>query len=242
MKDLLRLDNVFASIGQFQILQGVSLSVPERQVTVLLGRNGAGKTTTLRTIMGFVRAHEGDVLLNGVSLRNLPTYQISRMGISYLPEEGHVFANLSVEENLILADRRKDNQHGRRLEQVLTTFPDLKSAWKRPAGTLSGGQKQMLAMASVLMAEQPLLLIDEPSKGLSPAFVQKLGEVILMLKETTTVLLVEQNFHLAKQVADHFSIIDDGRTVLAGEMSELVQRDDWQRQYLGLEVIQGGRD
>lgn len=240
MKDLLRLDDVFASIGQFQILQGVSLSVPEHQVTVLLGRNGAGKTTTLRTIMGFVRAHEGDVLLSGASLRNLPTYQISRMGISYLPEEGHVFANLSVEENLVIADRSKDNRHGLRLEQVLTTFPDLKSAWKRPASTLSGGQKQMLAMASVLMAEQPLLLIDEPSKGLSPAFVQKLCEVILVLKETTTILLVEQNFHLAKQVADHFSIIDDGRTVLAGEMSELVQREDWQRQYLGLEVIQGG--
>jgi branched-chain amino acid transport system ATP-binding protein len=240
MKDLLRLDNIHSNIGQFQILQGVHLSIPERQVTVLLGRNGAGKTTTLRTILGYVRAHQGEIQLNDTSLLGLPTFQICRLGVSYLPEEGHVFVNLSIEENLRLADRRKDGKHGERTQQAMDMFPDLRTAWKRPAGTLSGGQKQMLAMACVLVAHQPLLLIDEPSKGLSPAYVAKLAEVLNLLKETTTILLVEQNFHLARQVAERFSILEAGRTVLEGSMAELIAQEDWQQQYLGIDVATGG--
>lgn len=167
MAQLLELDAVHARIGEYQILQGVSLAVPEHGVTVLLGRNGAGKTTTLRTVMGYVKAHSGTVRLRDKAISGLRPYQIARLGVSYLPEEGHVFGNLTIQENLWLSAKR-DGQQAARIEQAVTVFPALQPAWKRHAATLSGGQKQMLAMASLLVAAQPVLLIDEPSKGLSP--------------------------------------------------------------------------
>ncbi len=234
MKIVLTLENVHASIGQYQILQGVNLTVPEHQVTVLLGRNGAGKSTTLRTIMGYVKQKTGQIRLNESSLLKLAPFQVSRKGISYLPEEGHIFANLTVQENLRMAMRPHDQGHAERVEKALSIFPDLRSLWKRPGGHLSGGQKQMLAMATLLVANQPLLLIDEPSKGLSPAFVEQLKDVLLELKKSATILLVEQNFSLASRVGDTFTILDDGRTVLNGSMPELVAHEDWQQQYLGV--------
>ncbi|WAH36173.1 ABC transporter ATP-binding protein [Alicyclobacillus dauci] len=240
MGALLELENVYADIGQFHILQGVSMTVPENSVTVILGRNGAGKTTTLRTIMGYVHARSGAIRFLGQSITSLPTHQIVRAGMSYLPEEGHVFANLTVEENLLLATSRRDKRVQEKLEKVFTVFPDLKDALRRHAGTLSGGQKQMLGMGCLLLSDSPLMLIDEPSKGLSPKMVEKLVEVIRMLRTSTTVLLVEQNFYLASQVGDSFTIIDDGQTVLRGTMSEFVQSEELQQRYLGLHVAEGG--
>lgn len=239
MKAMLELENVYANIGQYQILQGVTLAVPEHQVTVLLGRNGAGKSTTLKTIMGYVKEKTGQIELNGSSIMKLAPYQVSRCGISYLPEEDHIFANLTVQENLRLALRVREKNHTERIEEALDLFPDLRDLWNRPGGHLSGGQKQMLAMASLLVANQPLLLIDEPSKGLSPAFVKQLIEVLLRLKQTATILLVEQNFALASRVGDSFSILDDGRTVVSGKMEELIAHKDWQQQYLGVYVTGG---
>ncbi|CAM3947327.1 ABC transporter ATP-binding protein [Alicyclobacillus pomorum] len=242
MKHVLELDGVHANIGQFQILQGVSFRVPEHQVTVLMGRNGAGKTTTLRTIMGYVRPRAGHIRMNGAAIGDLSTHQIARRGIAYLPEENHVFHRLTVAENLQMADRRaRDGHHPERVERMMDLFGDLRRAWCRPAGSLSGGQKQMLAMASALISEQPVLLIDEPSKGLSPGYVHRLVEILQGLKGSRTVLLVEQNVWLAGQVADTFVMLDDGRTVLSGNMQELLQREDWQQQFLGVHATRGER-
>lgn len=238
MAQLLELDAVHARIGEYQILQGVSIAVPEHGVTVLLGRNGAGKTTTLRTVMGYVKAHSGTVRLRDKAISGLRPYQIARLGVSYLPEEGHVFGNLTIQENLWLSAKR-DGQQAARIEQAMTVFPALQPAWKRHAATLSGGQKQMLAMASLLVAAQPVLLIDEPSKGLSPTVVDQLVDVLKLLKETATILLVEQNFQLARRVADWFTIIDDGCTRVSGSMAELEANEAWQRQYLGLSSTGG---
>ena len=238
MGTLLELNQVYTNIGDYQILQGVDLTVPEHAVSVLLGRNGAGKSTTLRTVMGYWKARSGSIEFRGHSLLGLPTHRVARLGLGYLPEERQVFANLTVRENLELAGR-KDEERRQRTEYALTLFPDLRVAWKRAAGMLSGGQKQMLAMARLIVSAPSMLLSDEPSKGLSPVLVQKLAEVLEVMKKVSTILLVEQNFQLASRVGDYFSIIDDGRTCLSGQMEELAGNSDWQRQYLGLEAVKG---
>ncbi|OFW79276.1 MAG: hypothetical protein A2201_07325 [Alicyclobacillus sp. RIFOXYA1_FULL_53_8] len=156
-----------------------------------------------------------------------------------MPEDDNVFPNLTVEDNLRLSIRDRKPTQSEALERALTTFPDLKVAYKRLAGTLSGGQKQMLAVASVLVAQPLLMLIDEPSKGLSPLFVERLGDVLEGLRGTTSVVLVEQNFYLASRVGDRFVLLDDGKTVLAGEMQQLVASADLQQRYLGIRVASG---
>ncbi|MCY0875877.1 MAG: ABC transporter ATP-binding protein [Firmicutes bacterium] len=233
MSSLLEVADLHVNIGGYQILQGVSLAVPEHAVTVLLGRNGAGKTTTMRSIMGYVRSAAGEIRWRGERLQGLRPYQVARRGIGYMPEEGHLFANLTVQDNLAMV-ARKSASYESRLERALTLFPDLRIAWSRRAGTLSGGQKQMLGLARLLVAAPALMLIDEPSKGLSPGMVEVLAGALSVLREATTILLVEQNFRLASRVGDHFSVIDEGRTCLSGSMEQLVARVDWQQQYLGL--------
>ncbi len=232
---LLQLEAVQTDIGQFHILQDVSLTVPEGGVTVLLGRNGAGKTTTLRTIMGLAPAKAGTVEFRGHDLAHLPPHQIARLGLGYVPEDRGVFTQLTVEENLRIAARGRDlRRKDQRLDRVYELFPDLRTAWKRRAGNLSGGQQQMLAIARGLINENSMLLIDEPSKGLAPVVIEHLAGALRRISKQATVLLVEQNFALAAAIGDHYFIIDDGRTVHHGEMTDLINDAELKQKYLGV--------
>ena len=221
-------------IGEFHILQGVSLEVPPGQVTVILGRNGAGKTTTMRSIMGLLKPRHGRVEFEGQEITGWSAHMVARRGIGYVPEDQGIFNSLTVEENMRLAMRTKEM--AALLEKVLGIFPDLKIAWRKKAGSLSGGQKQMLAIARALVTDSRLLLIDEPSKGLAPVMVEKVAEAIRQIKQETTVILVEQNFNLARAVGDKYFIIDDGKTVHGGEMGELIQDVELQQRYLGVSL------
>lgn len=230
----LKLNDIETYIGQYHILQGVSLEIKKGEVTVLLGRNGAGKTTTLRTIMGLNPASKGTVEWNGVQIQGFPTYKIAQQGIGYVPEDQGVFPYLTVEENMRLAMKANTQATKDRLDYILQLFPDLKRFWKKNGGYLSGGQKQMLSIARAYVNENELLLIDEPSKGLAPIMVEKVIESILAMKENTTIVLVEQNFMMASTIGDRFYIIDDGRTVKSGPMNELREDEELRRKYLGI--------
>jgi branched-chain amino acid transport system ATP-binding protein len=242
--NLLTLDAVHTHIGAYHILHGVDLTVPVGQVTMLLGRNGAGKTTTLRTIMGLWPASKGAVRFDGQPIGGQEgqrtTPDIAQLGIAYVPENMGIFSDLTVRENLLLAARKArtvEQMDTARLEWLFGLFPALKKFWLYPAGKLSGGQKQMLAIARAMVEEQRLLLIDEPSKGLAPAIVQNLIAALRELKRTqTTVLLVEQNFAMAKALGDFVAVMDDGRVVHAGAMAELADDESLQRQFLGLSL------
>lgn len=230
----LKLENVETYIGQFHILQGISFEVRKGEVTVLLGRNGAGKTTTLRTIMGLNPASKGSILFNDKEIKADPTYTIAQKGIGYVPEDQGIFAQLTVEENMKVAMKDEKDKTKESLEYILDLFPDLKKFWKKPGGLLSGGQKQMLAIARAYVNDNELLLIDEPSKGLAPIVVEKVMESIMEMKDKTTIVLVEQNFMMASTVGDCFYIIDDGRTVKNGSMEILREDDEMRRKYLGI--------
>ncbi|MBL4954510.1 ABC transporter ATP-binding protein [Neobacillus sp. YIM B02564] len=234
MNKLLTLDQVETHIGQYHILQGVSFEVKKGEVTVLLGRNGAGKTTTLRTIMGLNQATKGTISFKGEAIQTLPTYTIAKRGIGYVPEDQGIFAGLTVEENMRVAIQTENEETAKRMEWILNLFPDLKKFWKKPGGLLSGGQKQMLAIARAYVNENELLLIDEPSKGLAPIVVEKVMESIIQMKDQTTIVLVEQNFMMASYIGDCFYIIDDGRTVSHGSMKQLKEDEEMKRKYLGI--------
>ena len=233
---LLTMSGVHTHIGQYHILQGVDLVVPRGGMSILLGRNGAGKTTTLRTIMGLWKASAGSIVFNGRPVTALPTPDIARAGIAYVPESMAVFSELTVRENLYLAARSGPLDTAR-LEWIFEFFPALKKFWNYPAGNLSGGQKQMVAIARAIVEPRELLLVDEPTKGLAPAIVQNLIEAFRQLKETnTTVLLVEQNFNFVRQLGDTVSVMDDGRIVHAGAMAELADDRSLQERLLGLSL------
>jgi branched-chain amino acid transport system ATP-binding protein len=234
MKPLLKLKDVSSFIGPFHILQGVSMEVFPGEAVVVLGRNGAGKTTTLRSIVGLVPPQDGQIVLDGVSLMGLPPYQAARQGIGYVPEDYGIFDFLSVEENLLIAMWKEDQATCARLDHVLELFPDLKVSYKRLASTLSGGQRQMLSIARALVNENKVILIDEPSKGLAPIIVEKVRDVLLKFKQQSTIVLVEQNFDLACAVGDRYYIINEGRTVLNGDVKELYKDVELQRKYLGV--------
>jgi branched-chain amino acid transport system ATP-binding protein len=234
MSVLLKVDNVETYIGQFHILQGVSFEAKKGEVTVLLGRNGAGKTTTLRTIMGLNPALRGSIVYKTEAIESLPTFLIAQKGIGYVPEDQGIFSHLTVEENMRVAMRKENDATKQRLASILEIFPDLKKFWRKPGGLLSGGQKQMLAIARAYINENDLLLIDEPSKGLAPIVVEKVMESIVRLKENTTIILVEQNYLMASAIGDHFYILDDGRTVFDGRMKLLKEDADLRRKYLGI--------
>jgi branched-chain amino acid transport system ATP-binding protein len=234
MSELLKLNSVETYIGQYHILQGISLEVKKGEVTVLLGRNGAGKTTTLRTIMGLNPASKGTITYKGEEIQKLPTYSVAKKGIGYVPEDQGIFADLTVEENMKVAIQKDDQETKDRIDWILDLFPDLKKFWKKPGGLLSGGQKQMLSIARAYINNNELLLIDEPSKGLAPIVVEKVMESIVQMKEQTTILLVEQNFMMASTIGDCFYIIDDGRTVRNGVMNQLKQDGDMRKKYLGI--------
>jgi len=230
---VLKLSGVHTHIGEYHILQGVDLAVPRGGLAVLLGRNGAGKTTTLRTIMGLWQASAGSVQFNGRDISRLRTPDIAQAGIAYVPESMAVFSELTVRENLYLA-ARSGPMDAARLEWIFSFFPALKKFWNYPAGNLSGGQKQMVAIARAIIEPRELLLIDEPTKGLAPAIIQSLADAIRQLKGQTTVLLVEQNFNFVRQLGDTVAVMDDGRIVHSGSMAELAADRALQERLLGL--------
>ena len=246
---LLRLEGVHTHIGAYHILHGVDLDVPQGGLAMLLGRNGAGKTTTLRTIMGLWAASSGRVVFAGEAIggpgTRLATPDIAQRGIAYVPESMGIFGDLSVRENLLLAARgarRLDDIDTRRLDWLFGLFPALKKFWLYPAGKLSGGQKQMLAIARAMVEPRRLLLIDEPSKGLAPSIVQNLIGALRELKGSgaTTVLLVEQNFAVAKALGDTVAVMDDGRVVHRGSMAALAEDEALQQRLLGLSLAAHG--
>jgi branched-chain amino acid transport system ATP-binding protein len=231
---LLTLSGVHTHIGQYHILQGVDLVVPRGGLSVLLGRNGAGKTTTLRTIMGLWQASSGKISFDGRDITRLSTPDIARAGIAYVPESMAVFSELTVRENMVLAARSGPLDEAR-VDWICGFFPALKKFWNYPAGNLSGGQKQMVAIARAIVEPRKLLLVDEPTKGLAPAIVQSLMAAFRELKETdTTILLVEQNFNFVRSLGDSVSVMDDGRVVHAGAMRDLADDDALQTKLLGL--------
>jgi len=241
---LLQLQGVHTHIGAYHILHGVNFDVPTGQVTMLLGRNGAGKTTTLRTIMGLWPTARGTVTFDGQPIGGAAgqrsTPDIARLGIAYVPESMGIFGDLTVRENVLLAARGArsvDDIDTNRLDWLFGLFPALKKFWLYPAGKLSGGQKQMLAIARAMIEPRRLLLIDEPSKGLAPAIVGNLVEALRELKRTqTTVLLVEQNFNMARALGDTVAVMDDGRVVHRGSMAELAHDEALQQRLLGLSL------
>ena len=237
---VLRLQGVHTHIGAYHILHGVDLDVPEGEVTVLLGRNGAGKTTTLRTVMGLHAASRGTVAFRGAPIHGLPTPDIAQRGIAYVPETMGIFADLTVQENVVLAARaaRHAGELDRaRLDWIFGLFPALKKFWLYPAGKLSGGQKQMLAVARAIVEPRALILIDEPSKGLAPSIVRNLVGALRELKsQRTTILLVEQNFMMASALGDTVAVMDDGRVVHRGTMAELADDEALQQRLLGLSL------
>jgi branched-chain amino acid transport system ATP-binding protein len=236
MSDLLTLSGVHTHIGRYHILHGVDLSVAEGQTTMLLGRNGAGKTTTLRTIMGLWPASSGQITLGGQRIEQLATPDIARLGVGYVPESMAVFSDLTVKENLILA-ARDGPLDDTRLEWIFGFFPALKRFWLSRAGSLSGGQKQMLSIARAVVEPRKLLLIDEPTKGLAPAIIVALIECFAEIKRRgATILLVEQNFHVAQQIGDAVLVMDNGKIIHRGDMAALANDTALQERLLGLSL------
>ncbi|MDI3269950.1 MAG: ABC transporter ATP-binding protein [Bacillota bacterium] len=235
MTELLQVENLQAGLGLYRILHGISFSAREGEVLVLIGRNGAGKTTTLRSIMGLTRILGGRILWQGRPIQGWPPYRIARLGIGYVPEDRGLFRLLTVEENLRLG-LRQSRLWRAQLKRVVEIFPDLERLLSQRAGTLSGGQQQMLALARALMGENRLLLVDEPSKGLAPLLVERLAQHLKAMARDTTILLVEQNLPLALQVGDRFAIVEDGRTLHTGPMEELARDRNLQETYLGVKM------
>jgi len=238
--NLLTLSGVHTHIEAYHILHGVDMAVPRGQLTMLLGRNGAGKTTTLRTIMGLWHASKGTVVFDGQDITAAETPSIAGLDIAYVPENMGIFADLTVKENMLLAARsarRIQQIDTQRLEWIFQLFPAVEKFWNHPAGKLSGGQKQMLAVARAIVEPRKLLIVDEPSKGLAPAIINNMIDAFAQLKQTgTTILLVEQNISFAKRLGDHVAVMDNGKVVHAGSMQELADNEDMQHALLGLAI------
>ncbi|GAB4579009.1 MAG: ABC transporter ATP-binding protein [Anaerolineales bacterium] len=232
MEMMLEVQNIHTYIGQYHILEGVSLRVAKGKITALLGRNGAGKTTTLKSVLGIRPPSQGKVIFDGQEIQGLRSFEIAAMGIGFVPENRAIFRDLSVEENLKIAERKKGDL-ARKQEMLFGLFPDLKRLIHLPGTNLSGGQQQMLAIARALVADNRLLLIDEPSEGLAPVIIEQMIEAIRQLSAETTVLLVEQNFIVASRLAEDYVIIEEGRSVKAGKMVELKDDKETISRYLG---------
>jgi branched-chain amino acid transport system ATP-binding protein len=228
---LLLVDDIHTHIGQFHILQGVTVKVPKGKIVALLGRNGAGKTTTLKSILGLTPPSKGSILLDGSEIQGRPSYKIASMGIGFVPEHRAIFRDLSVLENLRIAERQKGDLE-KKEEFIFSLFPDLKRLIKLQGNHLSGGQQQMLAVARSLVPDNKLLLVDEPSEGLAPVIIEQMMEAIRQLSAETTVLLVEQNFLVASHLAEDYVIIEEGMSVKSGKMADLVHDQETIRRYL----------
>ncbi|MFG2087981.1 MULTISPECIES: ABC transporter ATP-binding protein [unclassified Spirillospora] len=229
---MLQVKDLDVHLGESHVLQGVSFGVREGGVTALLGRNGVGKTTTMRGLLGLV-PRRGSVSLEGVETVALPTHEVVQRGVGYVPEDREVFAGLTVAENLRLAARSGSAHH---YDLVYELFPRLRERLAQRAGTMSGGEQQMLALARALLNDNRLLLVDEPSQGLAPHLVTELAEALTKAAELVTILLVEQNLTLVRRLARDAVVLDQGRVVWSGEAAELLGDPDRTRAYLGVGV------
>ena len=233
---ILKLDDVHAYYGTIQALKGISIEVHEGEIVTLIGANGAGKSTTLRSINGLNHPREGTITFQGTDITDTAPHEIVRMGISQSPEGRHVFPRMSVLENLEMGAYQRENRSeiSQDLDRVYTLFPRLQERRTQKAGTLSGGEQQMLAMGRALMASPKLLLLDEPSMGLAPIFVEKIFEIIREINgQGTPILLVEQNARMALRVAHRGYVIQTGRIVLHDAASSLLRSDVVRKAYLG---------
>lgn len=235
---MLKITDLVVAYGGIHALRGVSLAVPQGEIITLVGANGAGKSTLLHAISGLLRPKSGEILFRDTRLNALPAHAIVARGLVQVPEGRHIFPNLTVQENLELgAYRRRDAGVATSLAEVLARFPRLRERRRQPAGTLSGGEQQMLAIARALMSQPQLLLLDEPSMGLAPLLVREIFALIREINRTgTTILLVEQNAHMALSIAHYGYVLETGRIVLAGPAQELAANPQVQQAYLGGDI------
>ena len=227
----LSVEDIHTYYGDSHVLHGVSLRVAAGEAVAILGRNGAGKTTTIRSIVGFTPPRAGRIVYDGEGINGWPPYRIARRGVALVPQGRRIFAPLSVRENLVLGARAD----GWTLERIFSVFPRLAERQGQVAGTLSGGEQQMLALGRALLTNGRMLLLDEPSEGLAPIVVREIGRVVQGLKgERLSILLVEQNYHLALQVADRVYVMSKGQIVYEGTPGDLERDEDVKRRYLGV--------
>ncbi len=231
---MLKVDTINTYYGSSHILQDVSLTVNQGEVVALLGRNGVGKTTTMRSIMGLTPPRSGEVYYCGHKINTLPPYRINRLGIGYVPEDRQVFPDLTVEENLLVAQRSRNSKKGEEWtrEKVYELFPELAKMPNRLAGRMSGGEQQMLTIARTLVGNPDLLLLDEPSEGLAPKVVLNLLDVLKVIKKSISILLAEQNAVFALSLADRCYIMEKGKTVYEAAAEEIRENKDIQKKYL----------
>jgi branched-chain amino acid transport system ATP-binding protein len=233
---MLKVENIDVYYGAIHALKGVSLEVKEGEIVTLIGANGAGKSTSLQTISGLIRQKRGKIMFSGRDISFSPAQEIVRMGISQVPEGRRIFANLSVRENLEMGAYLQKGKEGlkKTLEKVYEKFPRLRERLNQRAGTLSGGEQQMLAMGRALMAQPKLLLLDEPSMGLAPILVKEIFSIIKEINEAgTTILLVEQNAKMALSIANRAYVLETGRIVTSGPAQELAESEQIKKAYLG---------
>lgn len=232
---ILSLEDVHTDIGQYHILHGISFQVPQGGVHVLLGRNGAGKTTTLRTIMGLWKARTGLIRFADADITGMHTSEIARLGVAYVPENMGIFGGLTVQENMRLATTTgRFDDH--RLQHVFALFPAVEQFWNKAAWSLSGGQKQMLAISRAIIEPRRMILIDEPTKGLAPAIIHKMIDMFREVGNDTTILLVEQNFFFARSLGKGVAVIEDGKIVHQGTMQALADDQSLQTRLLSLSL------
>jgi branched-chain amino acid transport system ATP-binding protein len=233
---LLEIDDIHVFYDNIEALKGISFAVEAKQIVTLVGANGAGKTTTLRAISGLLRPRAGDIRLDGESLDEIAAHEITALGLVQVPEGRRIFARLTVEENLAMGAFTRSDRHGIAEDKarMLTLFPRLRERLKQVAGTLSGGEQQMVATARALMARPRVLLMDEPSMGLSPVMVEHVFETIRTINaQGVTILLVEQNALMALNIADYGYVMESGRIALTGRGKDLLDDENVQRAYLG---------
>lgn len=234
---MLEIKDMKVSYGMIQAIKGISFTVHEGEIVSLIGANGAGKSTILKTISGLIRPTQGELLYDSHSLQTMTSAQIVKLGISQVPEGRHVFSGMTVKENLLMgAYTRKDrNQIAEDMGKYFEFFPILKERLSQDAATLSGGEQQMLAMARALMARPKLLLLDEPSMGLAPIYIQQIFEMIQTINKKlgTTVLLIEQNAKAALEISDRAHVLESGRITVSGTGEELLASPEVQKAYLG---------
>ena len=234
MMPLLQVLDLHVNYGPIKALKGISFSVEEGSVTALLGANGAGKTTTLKTISGLLKPVRGSILFEGRDISKLPAYRVARLGIALCPEGRRVFSSLTVHENLLAGAYTRKESIKEDLDMIFSIFPILAERKKQLAGTLSGGEQQMLAIARALIAKPKLLMLDEPSLGLAPKLVKEIFDTILRIRETgVTILLVEQNAFMAMNIADMIYVLETGKVTLSGKPEEIKDRWEIVEKYLG---------
>jgi branched-chain amino acid transport system ATP-binding protein len=231
---ILQVDNINTLYGESHILHGISLSVREGSLSAILGRNGMGKTTTIRSIIGFTAPRSGKIIFQGKEIQNMPSFQIAKLGMGLSPQGRGIFPNLTVKENLTIAARTNSKRNWS-LEHIYELFPRLEERSTSMGGNLSGGEQQMLSIGRALMTNPDLLLLDEPSEGLSPIMVQEVMKIVSSLKkEGLSMLMVEQNLSMALSVADNVYILSKGQVVYEGTPAELKENDTIKSRYLGM--------